>query len=236
MKSLKTGMFTLSMMVAGSITMFAQSADEIVAQHIKAIGGMDNWKKVAAIKKTGSLTAQGMEIPIEITVVQDKAARQEFTVMGMTNYTIITPTEGWYFMPIQQQTKPEALTPEVLKKAQDELDIQGALVDYKNKGNKVELAGKEDINGKACFKLKITSKAGEEKSMYIDVTNYYLLREVKKVTVEGKDLDVTVDYSNYSKLPEGVVVAMSIESQEGPVTFKSIEVNPKIDESAFKPQ
>ena len=59
-------------------------------------------------------------------------------------------------MPFQGQTAPEAKTAEELAEAQDNLDAQGELIDYAAKGHKVELIGKEDVEGTECFKLKVT--------------------------------------------------------------------------------
>src|SRR5207249_11993377 len=55
-----------------------------------------------------------------------------------------------------------------LKDMPDESDIDGPLVDYKSKGSQVELVGKENSDGKAVYRLKVTSKSGEVRSYLID--------------------------------------------------------------------
>jgi hypothetical protein len=183
----------------------------------------------------GAVTAQGMEIPVTRTVLNGKGMRMDLTIMGMANYMILTDKEGWAFFPVQGQTKAEPLTADRVKESQDQLDVQGDFIDYQAKGNKIEYVGKDDVEGTESFKLKLVTKNGQEKLLYLDASNYYLIREVQKMKADGKEMDIMVSYSNYQKLPEGIVVAMSIESPEGPVTFKTIEVNPKIDEAIFKP-
>lgn len=42
-------------------------------------------------------------------------------------------------------------------------------------------------------------------------------------------------YSNYTKLPEGIVVAMSIMLPFGEMNITKVEVNPAVDEGIFKP-
>ncbi|MDP4231369.1 MAG: hypothetical protein Q8916_13300, partial [Bacteroidota bacterium] len=174
------------------------------------------------------------EIGVTITAVENKGSRQDITLGGMTGYKIITPTEGWSYAPYGGQQKPEAMTPEDVKEAQDQLDIQGELIDYKEKGHTVEYVGKEDIEGTECYKLKVTLKGGLVKTMFIDPSSYYKIREVQKHVANGKESEETVDYSNFQKLPEGIIVPMSIGAGGGSVTVKKCEINPKIDDSVFK--
>lgn len=127
--------------VFGSISIQAQTADEIVNKHVEAIGGAANWKKVNSLVITGAMSIQGMSIDVVRTVLHQKGARQNISIMGMDNYNIVTPEAGWSYMPIQQKTEVEPLAKEDLKLAQGQLDAQGEFVDYKAKGHTVELVG-----------------------------------------------------------------------------------------------
>ena len=220
---------------ANVATVKAQTADEIVQKSIDATGGMDNWKKVNSMKMTGSVNAGGQEIVVTVTTLNGKGTRQDITIGGMQNYSILTPTAGWQYFPVGGQTKAEAMTADEVKQGQDELDIQGALVDYKAKGNKIEYLGKDDVEGTDCYKVKLTYKNGKEETMYFDASNYYHIRSVEKVQADGKEQEVTMNYSNYKKLPEGIVFPMTVGSPQGEVTFKSVEINTPVDESIFKP-
>ena len=235
MKNLRFSLIAVAMVFASVISVKAQTADEIVNKHITAIGGMDNWKKITSIKMVGSVNAGGTEFPVTMTRVSGKGSRMEFSINGMNNYQIITKTNGWSYFPIQGQTKPEAIPDEMVKESQDELDVQGPLVDYKAKGNKVTYLGKDDVEGTECFKLKVTYPNGKEETMYIDASNYYHIRTVSKVKANGKEEEVVSNFSNYQKLPEGIVYPMTIETGNGPRAIKSVEINKPIDESVFKP-
>lgn len=215
----------------------AQTADEIVNKHIEAIGGKDNWKKVNSMKMEAGLSVQGMDVPVTIYQIHNKGQRQEFTVMNMTGYSIITNEGGWNFNPMGGQTKPEPMTADELKAAQDGLDIQGDMLDYAAKGHKIELLGKEDVDGTEAFKLKLTRKSGSEVINYIDPATYYIIRTVNKVKVNGQEVEQKINVSNYQKLPEGIVVPFSMEmpGAPAPVMVKKVEVNPTLDPALFKP-
>jgi hypothetical protein len=218
-----------------SVFTFAQTAEEIVAKHIEAVGGAAAWKKVNSLYYEGKMTVQGAEINLTLTSLNGKGVRQNISVMGMTGYQIITPTAGWNFMPFQGQTTPEAMTADELKQAADDLDVQGKLVDYKSKGHTVEYLGKDDVEGTECFKLKITTKAGNVETVFIDPKSYYIVRSIVKKTANGQESDVPTDLSNYKKLPEGIVVPFSITLPFGEMVISKAEVNKQVDESTFKP-
>ncbi len=235
MKNTRSFIMAFAMVFASLLNASAQTADEIVQKHVDAVGGVDNWKKINSIKLTGSMNAGGMEMPVTVTTLNGKASRMEFTINGMTNYTILTTTGGWMYFPIQGQTKPEALPEEMVKEQQDQLDVMmDPLIDYKAKESKVTYLGKDDVEGTECHKLKVTLKNGKEETIFLDAGNYYCLRSVEKTKANGKEVEAISAFSNYQKLPEGIVFPMSIDNNGGPLTLKSVEINKPVDESIFK--
>lgn len=231
-KSLSFGMTAFAI----SLSSFAQTADEVVAKHIDAIGGKDNWKKVNTMKMEATITTQGMDIPITMYQVHNKAQKQEINVMGMTGYSILTNEAGWNFMPFMGQSEPEPMTADDVAVGKENLDIQGELVDYKDKGHNIELLGKEDVDGTDCHKLKLTRKSGRSTVYFIDAKTSYIVRTSSKVTVNGKEVDQVMNLSNYQKTPEGLVVPMTMEnsSMPAPINITKVEVNPAIDNAIFE--
>lgn len=220
-------------------TVNAQTADEIVNKHIQAIGGIENWKKITSMVQTGTMTAQGAQLEVIATVLNGKGSRQDINVMGMNNYIILNQTEGWRFFPIQGQQAPEALTADDVKEGQAGLDISGAIIDYKTKGNAVEFLGKEDVDGTECLKLKVTHKAGKIETFFLDPVTYYVIKSNSIVKANGQEAELSTTYGNYQKLPEGIVVPMTMSIPFAPgVNFEflisKVELNKTVDESIFK--
>jgi len=234
MKLIRTSAIAIVVMLVSVFT-FAQTAEEIVTKHIEAVGGAAAWKKVNSIYYEGKMTVQGAEINVTITALNGKGSRQNISVMGMTGYQIVTPTAGWNFMPFQGQTTAEPMTADQLKESADDLDVQGKLVDYKSKGHSVEYLGKDDVEGTECFKIKITTKAGNVETVFIDPKSYYIVRSVVKRTANGQESDVPTGLSNFQKLPEGIVVPFSITLPFGEMVISKAEVNKQVDVSTFKP-
>jgi hypothetical protein len=234
MKFLRTALLGL----ATTITVFAQAqtADEIVSKHIDAIGGASNWKKINSFNMEGTLTVQGsIQVDLKQTVLHQKGMRMDFAVMGMNAYQIMTPTAGWNYLPFQGMTKAEPVTAEDLKDASDDIDAQGAFVDYKTKGHSVELIGKEDVDGVEAFKVKMKLKGGKEQTYFFDPKTFYILKMKSKQTANGQEMEFTATFANYKKLPEGIVLPMNITRPEGELVVSKYEINKPVDESIFKP-
>ena len=227
----RIGLF--SFLMATTIFAHAQTMDEIISKHLDAIGGVEAWRKISSIREEGILMAQGAEISVVRTVLHNKGSRQDISLAGMNGYSIITPVAGWNFMPFQGQTQPEPLTEEDIKEGQPELDAQDELVDYKEKGSSIELVGKDDVEGTECFKLILTFKSGKTETLFIDPKSFHIIRQVAKQKANGQEMDVISNFSNYQKLPEGIVVAMSIGLPFGELNVKKVEINKPVDEAIF---
>jgi hypothetical protein len=231
---MKRIVFSFLFLAAAFVTK-AQTADEIIAKHIEAIGGADAWKKVNSVKMEGSLQVSGGPlVSMTQTILHGKGNRQDISVMGMNGFMIIAPTSGWNFMPFNGQAAPEAMTAEDVAEAQSELDVQGNLIDYAVKGHTVEYLGKDDLEGTDCFKLKVNLKSGKPETMYFDAKSYLLIRTVAVQKANGQEMEVTTNFSNYEKLPEGILIPKSIGLPFGELNITKITINAPVDESIFK--
>lgn len=233
LKNLKNVLALLLISVC-SIAATAQTSEEIVANHIKAIGGKENWEKLKSIKMEGTIKAQGAEIKLTSYQVDKKAMRENITVMGMNGYSIVTTTEGWSYMPFGGQTKPEPMTADDLKNAQEDLYLADAFITYAELGKKLEYLGKDDFDGTDCYKFKMTDKNAKETTYYIDASNYYILKQTNKVKANGQEMENAVVFSDYKKLDEGIFYPMSVASGYGQMQVSKLEVNVAIDDATFQ--
>ncbi len=218
-----------------SINLFSQTADEIVKKHVEAIGGNSNWSKIKSLKTEATMKANGAEIKMTLYQVDKKAMRQSIALMGMEGFSILTTKEGWTYMPFQGHTKPEAMTADEVKKAQDGLNIQEKFINYKELNKKLEFIGKDEVDGTECLKLKMTDKDSTETTYFIDPSNYYIIKETNKMKMNGKEMESSTTFGNYKKTPEGIVYPYSILGGWGEMEITTLSINPTIDEALFKP-
>ena len=234
MRSLRVLMAAI-VIIASTVAGTAQTADEIITKHIEAVGGRDAWKKITSLSIDGVLNVQGNDIEISLVQLHGKGMRQNITVQGMSGYQIVTPKQGWTFLPFQGLTEVVAMSEDEVNRAQSDLDVQGPLLDYREKGHAVEFAGMETIGEMECYKLAVTFNSGKKATMFIDSKSYFTVRTNVSQKVNGQEQDLEMNYSGFEKIPEGVVMPRSVSLPYGTMTVSKIEVNKPIDESIFKP-
>jgi hypothetical protein len=128
---------------------------------------------------------------------------------------------------------------EQIRESKDEMDINGSLFNYKEKGNTVEYIGKEDMEGTDTYKLKVTKKTGDIEYVYLDASSYLKLKETSKHKFEDKEIESESLFSNYKKV-DGIMFPFTVEqrekdsSQGQAMNFETIEVNPKVDNAMFR--
>ena len=233
MKTLRLVVGLILLGVASKSAM-AQTSEEIVTKHIDAVGGKENWNKIKSIKLEGTIKAQGAKIKVTSYQVDKKAMRQNIAFMGMTGYSIVTNTEGWNFMPFNGQTKPEPITADDLKNAQNDLNIHDDFITYTELGKKLDYLGKDDFDGTECFKFKMTDKNAQETTYYLDAANYFILKQTKKIKANGQEVEDITVFGDYKKLPEGIQYPMIVTSGFGELEVNSLEVNTAIDDATFQ--
>jgi len=221
-----------------ALSVSAQTADEIIDKHIKAMGGAEKIKAVMSVKATGKMKAGPMELPVTLTKARPDKVRMDFTVQGMTGTQAFDGTTGWLVMPFMGKKEPEKMSEDMLKDIRDEADFDGALFDYKTKGNKVEYIGKEDVQGSPAYKLKVTTKQGTETMQYIDAETYLTIKTEAKRKIQGQEVESETTIGDYKEI-DGMLFPHSMESHAKgapggqSITVEKYELNAKVDPATF---
>lgn len=225
---------------AGSIA-YTQTADEIIMQYVTAIGGIEKLSSVNTMKITGKFVSGSFELPFIQIIKRPSKFYMEMTIQGMTMKQAYDGTAGWKINPFQGKKEAEAANEQEIKFMKDMSDIDGKLVNYKDKGSTVEYAGKEDLEGSEVYKLKLTEQDSTVINYYIDVSSSLLLKESHKIKVKEKELEQDIIYGDY-KLLDGLMVPHSIEiktpgagmGESQKATIEKVEFNIEVDDSIFQ--
>lgn len=216
----------------------AQTVDELIKKNIDAHGGIQKLKAVKSIRATGKVTPQGLEIPITLQQKRPAMLRIDATFQGKSQTGAYDGETGWKIDPFQGSSDPEKVAGDELKDLQQQADLDGPLVDYKAKGHTVELIGKEDLEGTPVYKLKLTFKGGDVRTIYLDAENYLELKVTSKRKTPGGELEIDQYLGNYKPVG-GIMFAHSIENKikgqsVSQITVDKIELDVSIDDSVFK--
>lgn len=230
MKTFKS-LFVAAMSFA-TITVSAQTADEIVNKHVTALGGADKLASLKTVKMEGTMNTQGIDVALTLTKKHMAGMRMDMEIMGTSNYQIATPTQGWVFMPVMQQTEPQPMDAEQIKSVQSQMDIQGALFNYKEKGFTIESLGTEKVDGKDAYKLKVV-KNGKDVFYFIDAASNFIIKTTSKISAQGQEMDVETTFADYKQNADGYWFSYTNTTTQGTITFDKISSNLPVDDKLF---
>jgi len=222
----------------------AQTAEELVAKNIQAHGGLEKMKAINTLRMTGKIYIDNPYVKItagiEVEKKRGNLLREDVTIQGMTQVQAYDSSTGWQIQPFQGRKDPELMGEDDTRDLMEESDIDGALVDYQAKGNKVEYLGHDTVDGDDVYELKVTLKNGDIIYYYLDPDSYLEIKREKQQFIRGSVRESEELVGSY-KQAAGVYYPSSIEvgvrndpSQHVVITVEKIEVNVPIDDAQFK--
>ena len=216
----------------------AQTVDEIIAKNVAARGGLAKLKAVQSIAITGTMDNGGLQLTVVHMWKRPNQLRTEISLPGFMAVQAYDGQTGWVLNPMYGDRDPKPLTGEFLKEIQKEADIDGPLVDYKQKGHKVELIGKEKVDATDTYHLRIALNDGSACDVYLNASSFLEIKEISKSVNPERTLETILgDY----KQVQGMVLPFSIDTHDlgfdGPgrkMVVEKVEFDVPIDDAHFK--
>jgi outer membrane lipoprotein-sorting protein len=218
------------------------NADQIIAKNVEAMGGLAKLKAIKSIRLSGKASGGPMEVPFVMELKRPGSFYQDVTVQNMHLVQAFDGKTGWTINPFAGyggKKDPELMDADELKSAQDQSDIDGPLVDYKEKGHKVEYLGKEDLEGSPVHKLQVTLKSGNVKSIFLDADSFLAVKQASKRVIRGTEVETETILGDYKEVG-GVMMPHSMEMgakgrpEKQKLTIEKVEINPSLDDAKFK--
>ena len=218
----------------------AVTAEELAAKNIEAKGGAAALDAVQTVRRSGKLVIGGGQFVLGVVDTRKRpdSIREEASLQGLTQVEAYDGKDGWKIDPFGGRKDPERMPADDLKGLIESAEIGGPLAGYRGRGDELEYLGTEDIDGTAAHKLKLTSKAGDVRYVYLDPDYFLEIRIESQRNVRGVKRTVVTDLGEYEKV-EGVYWPFAIasgrkgDSDPAKVQYEKIEVNVPVDASYF---
>jgi len=224
------------------ISLNAQSLDEILKSHSKAMG-FEKLKGINTITITGENYLGDQKVPFKTIIKNPSKYYHERIFMGNELIQVLDGDKAWSLNPMNGINDIYGSQLKLLKKSRE---YGGLLFKREEKGLSVILDGTELIEEKKVFKLKVTDQDTLITDVFMDAKSYYIIKQSTKRVFQGDTITATVLFSNY-RVIDGIAVAFKTETISdklidedenrkmggGVMEIKSIEFNKPIDESIF---
>jgi outer membrane lipoprotein-sorting protein len=226
-------------LIIGGI-LYSQSVDEILGKYYEAMGGLERLRTLKSMKIMAKyiVVAQGgWEMSMTLWYKTPNKIKTEGLVRDQKIIQAFDGKTAWYIHTLSGVTEPELMSEEGANEIKNSADLY-PLVDYKNKGHKLELLGKEVLDGIEVFKIKLTRKSGSEIIYFIDGKNGMFLRESRTVTRGEADFIAESILGDYRKV-DWLLVPFSIEGRVdgntiSKILYEKVEINLEMNDSIFK--
>ena len=228
----------LSCILYGSIAN-GQTVDDIISKHINAIGGSAVIDKITSQVTNYEMKVMGNTMTTVATMLTGKGFKNVAEYEGQEIIQCVTASGGWSINPLTGNDDPTPLSDDQVKAAQIALQPGGELYNYKEKGYKAELIGREKEQEVDAYKIKWTSSDGKRVSnFFIDPTTYYIIKRESITQVNGREITTTSIYTGYTRTDIGLVLPFTtntnIQGAESTVSIIKVEFNKEIDPKIFE--
>ena len=245
MKFMRLRTFCIALLtLLPAVTLFsaaagAQTPDEILAKVLAARGGLDKMRAIHSERVSGQISFGDVSGPFAVELKRPLKMHMQITIQTQTMVRVYDgKSQGWANNPFAGKTEPEAMSAEELKNITEESDFDGPLVDYKSKGNQIELVGKDKFEDKDVWRLKLTTKNGDVRYYLFDANSFLLLKWEGKRRFQDQEIPVESHFSDYREVG-GVKFAFAIDSGSSPteltqkIRIEKIELNPELNDGEF---
>jgi outer membrane lipoprotein-sorting protein len=218
----------------------AQTLEDIIAANLKSKGGLDTIKSTQTVRMAGAVVTRdpaGKEMSGTMTMVAKRPnlMRRDATVGGQRFINAFDGTSLW--MAVGKTPPQEAPGPQAAYARQD-AEFDSVFVDYKAKGHKIDLVGKDTVGGKPVYHLRVTKKGGPPQDFYLD-TDTGLEKKISMSLQSpgGPAVTNVTEFSDYRSVDGRLVPFLTRQLQNGivtaTITLNTVEFNVPVEDSFF---
>jgi zinc protease len=208
------------------------TAEKVIENYIKAIGGSEKLKSVSDQVMKMSTEMQGMKIEMTATYKVPNKILVITSVGGNVMQKKVFDGERGQVEAMGQKM-------ELSGKQLEDMKIQAKLfpeLEYKSLGFELKLAEIEDIDGKPAYKVQIASPQGTSKSEFFDVASGLKVRSITSQETQMGPMTVISNMGDYREV-NGIKFPFALKQQVGPqaldLKVNSIEMNKSVSDDLF---
>lgn len=222
----------------GALGLYAESLEDVLKKNYESRGGLDKLKALKTSIIEGKALRMGVEFPIKMTIKRPNKMYMEAEFMGKRIVQAYNGKIAWWIMPLMGIEEPTEMSGDQANEFIQQAETMDPLVRYKELGHKLELIGKEDMEGTEVYKLKLTRKdTNKEFFFYLDVESGIELKSANYLKINEKEILMETYSSDYKEV-DGMMVAHQIQTKQNgaemmTMTMTSYTFNTEVDDSLF---
>lgn len=235
----------VTLLVAGGVPRVAHpqstpipSADSVIARNVAARGGAAALAAVRTVRLYGTISFGGAPQPLRVTLARPGRVRTQIGAPVPRLVQAYDGHTGWMIDP--DHPTPMRLPDEVTRNVAAGGDIDGPLVDYAAKGNRIEGITLDTTQGRSAYRIAVRTAAGLEDAYYLDAASWLQTKWEGKRTVGGHPVTFESFFRDY-RPAGGALFAHEVDSDTRgapggqQIRIDSVRVNLPVADSDFAP-
>ncbi len=191
---------------------------QILERNAVARGGLDAWRKVQTMVWGGHVERGDGSggLPFMFYQKRPNLTRFEIQTDQQKAVRVFDGQQGWKLRPeTGARPAPEPYGEEELRAARDAPVIDGPVLDGKARGLAIGLEGREDLEGRPSYRLRVVLPSGTTERVWIDAETFLETRYERPVRdPAGRPGTALVSFRNY-KVYDGLQIPFVIETGSG---------------------
>lgn len=235
MKRILSFLLAAAVLAGPSLLQAAPTAEDLIKEHMKALGGADAYKKIKTRQMKGviDIPMQGISAEMVIMSKAPDKQRTEIDIPGMGK--VVEGCDGKTAWSQNPWTGLMDKTGAQLKQAQQQAEFYRD-IELLTRYTGWTLKGKETIDGKSTDVLEGKTKEGTVDTLFLDEKTHLLVQLKAEVESEQGRMTVVSKLSDYRDV-DGIKMPHSIKIEAGPggfnMTVKEIKHGLALDDKLF---
>jgi len=219
-----------------------EKAKSILADVVKAYGGLENLKSVKNIVAKGQLSANTpggmMQMEMRQYLIFPDKSRMDMILqaMGMEISQVFDGQSAWVITPQGVQPIPESMIGEFKKSIfRDTIRL---LTNLSSDDISIQYLGTEEVKGKMTDVILVSNASGDSLKVFIDQKTKYIVKKSYRALTEEGPADTEEFIDDYRDV-SGVKTAFHVVihrngEQYAEITLSELTINAEVDETLFE--
>jgi hypothetical protein len=217
----------------------ADAADALVAQAISALGGAERLRASQTRITVGKIAFDGGGAN-PFTIEQKRPNRLHMEIYFPTGVLVraYDGEKGWQASPFAESQEPLPMSAEDTRNIAEQAEFDDPLLDWRARGSRVELLGRELVDGRAAQKLRVTTKSGLVQELLLDAMTHLRVGWEGSRQANGKESLFISSFKDYRTVG-GIQFPFKISSRaignenQQEIVITRVELETPIDDARF---
>jgi hypothetical protein len=217
----------------------ADALDDVVSQTLLALGGAEHLRASQTRLTVGKISFDGGGAN-PFTVEQKRPNRLHMEIYFPTGVLVraYDGVKGWQASPFAERKEAEAMSVEDTRNIAEEAEFDDPLLDWRARGSRLLLVGKESLQGRPAYRIRMTARSGLVQELLIDSATHLRVGWEGTRSVNGAETVFLSTFADYRTVA-GIQFPFRISSRamgnenRQEIVITRVELDTPIDDARF---